>query len=61
MPFLLSADTIRRLNDALVPAGLATPDARDELLQGIHPGFVACLPRRSSSLDHVQPDLAQMT
>lgn len=37
MPFLLSTDTIRRLNDALVPAGLATPDARGELPQGIHP------------------------
>ncbi len=57
---LLATDTIRQLTDALVPAGLATPDARDELLQGIYPGFVASLPVRSSPLDQVRSDLAAM-
>lgn len=57
---LLSIYTLRGLTDLLVPAGLATSDARDELLQGIHPGYVASLPLRSSPLDQVRSDLASM-
>jgi hypothetical protein len=57
---LLTLDTLRQLTDLLVPAGLATRDARDNLLSGIHPGFVASLPERSSSLEQVRSDLAAM-
>lgn len=57
---LLTIDTIRQLADAVVLAGLATPNARDELLTGIHPGFVASLFDRSSPLDQVRSDLAAM-
>jgi hypothetical protein len=57
---LLTLDTLRGLGDLLAPAGLATPDARDELLRGIHPGFVASLPLRSSPLEQVRSDLAAM-
>jgi hypothetical protein len=58
MPNLLPPETIRRLTDVLVPAGLATPGARDELLQGIHAGFVASLPTANNPLDQVRWDLA---
>lgn len=57
---LLTIDTIRQLTDALVPGGLTTSDARDALLQNIHPGFVASLPNRSSPLDQVRSDLEVM-
>ena len=57
---LLSADTIRLLTDALIPAGLVTADARSDLLQGIHAGFVAYLHLADNMGDQVLSDLTTM-
>lgn len=60
MTSLLPLTTIRQLTDALIPSGLATSDARAELLQGIHVGLVASLPLAGNMLDQVRSDLAML-
>jgi V8-like Glu-specific endopeptidase len=56
----LSVDRIHRLEDAILSGGLNTDDARSALLANINPGYVAMLPRRSTTLDQIASDLNAM-
>jgi endonuclease G, mitochondrial len=53
-------EEIHQLIDAILSGGLSTPEARDELLTCINPGYVATLPMYSNFLDQIRSDLVQM-
>src|SRR4051812_181065 len=56
----LAATQISQLADAILSGGLATEDARDDLLSNINRGFVASLPLRSSVLDQLKSDVNEL-
>src|SRR5215204_5409432 len=56
----LTVTQVNRIADAAVAAGLATADARDDLLSNINRGFVASLPVRGSVLDQLKSDVNEL-
>jgi endonuclease G len=60
MSAYLSITRVHQLTDAILSGGLSNADARDELLTGIHPGYVATLPLRSTTLGQIRSDLDAM-
>lgn len=56
----LTASQINGIADAAVVAGMATPDARDDLLSNVNRGFVASLPLRGSVLDQIKSDVSEL-
>jgi hypothetical protein len=57
----LTAAQVNELADAVVSGGLATEDAREDLLSNINHGHVASLPIRSAVLDQIKSDLNEPT
>ncbi len=60
MTTYLTQEELQQLIQAAVDTGLTTPDARADLLEGIHRGWVASLPACSSPLDQFRSDLAAL-
>jgi formylglycine-generating enzyme required for sulfatase activity len=60
MPDYLSRDTIFALKKAIVDGGMAQLGVREDLLKGIHPGYVGLLPLRPSPLEQIWSDLDVM-
>ena len=60
MPNHLTPAQVNELADAIVSGGLATEDARDDLLSNINRDYVVALPIRLGVLDQIKSDLNEL-